>query len=501
MDIIEILWNEPWAYRAVVSAVLVGIMCGLLGCFVVLRQMALIGDALSHAVLPGVVLAFLVLGYHNTWGFFVGSVLAGLVTAVAITWIQNNVPTKNDAAVGIVFTTMFAIGVIGISWISQNEGVHLDLKDFLFGNVLGVSDQDLTITAATCCMVVLGVIVFYRYLFITTFQPIIAETLGISVQLVHYLLMLLLSFAVVASLQTVGVILVVSLLIAPAATALLISQRLPIVLTLAALLGSVSGVLGIIASIYFETTPGPAITLVLTFFYIMAICFSPQHGFFQKFQRQRKQYLKTLREDILKEAQKLHDRGKLTKEQLGVVIPCGKIMLLKQLKYLKHKNYFEASGDTLRLSEKGAREAKRLVRAHRLWETYLANKLGLSVEQIHADAEKYEHLLTEDILDEVDESLGYPALDPHGSVIPSKHGQPFYALSRLQEGVTGVIARNQMTDSVYTRLWQLNLMPEMSFEVVTVRDNVCVIKVDDRSLEIPLQLARTIQIQPDGIDE
>ena len=202
MEILETFQYE-WAIRALAASSMVGLMCGVLGCFIVLRNMSLIGDALSHAILPGVVFAFMLVGY-SALGFFTGAVLAGLLAAVGITWIQRNVNTKNDAAIGIVFTAMFSLGVMGISWISRNEGVHLDLKDFLFGNVLGVANEDLWLTAIITLYVIVSVLVFYRYLFVTTFQPVIAQTMGISVRMIHYFLMLLLSFAVVASLQTVG---------------------------------------------------------------------------------------------------------------------------------------------------------------------------------------------------------------------------------------------------------------------------------------------------------
>ncbi|MDX1685095.1 MAG: metal ABC transporter permease, partial [Saprospiraceae bacterium] len=203
--------------RALIASSLVGLMCGALGAFIVLRNMSLIGDALAHAILPGIVVAFILFGHHSL-AFFIGAVIAGLLTAVAITWIQNKVRTKNDAAIGIVFTTMFALGVIGISRLSKNENVHLDLKGFLFGTVLGVSDTDLYLTTVITVVVLAAIAIFFRQLFITTFQPIVAAVMGIRVKMTHYLLMLLLSFAVVASLRTVGVILVVAMLITPAAT-------------------------------------------------------------------------------------------------------------------------------------------------------------------------------------------------------------------------------------------------------------------------------------------
>ncbi|MEL7161223.1 MAG: metal ABC transporter permease, partial [Bacteroidota bacterium] len=142
--LLEIL-QEVWALRAIVASSMVGLMCGVLGCFIVLRNMSLVGDALAHAILPGVVVAYMLVGY-STLAFFSGAVVAGLITAFGITWIQQSVKTKNDAAVGIVFTSMFSLGVILISRISRQDGVHLDLKDFLFGYALGVSDTDLLLT-------------------------------------------------------------------------------------------------------------------------------------------------------------------------------------------------------------------------------------------------------------------------------------------------------------------------------------------------------------------
>ena len=149
MCIRDRLTTEAWAIRALLASSMVGLMCGILGCFIVLRNMSLIGDALSHAVLPGVFFSFIIFGY-STIGFFLGSTIAGLLTAIIISWIQQNVETKSDAAIGIIFTAMFSIGVMGISWLNHSEGVHLDLKDFLFGTVLGISNEDIWLTFSIC---------------------------------------------------------------------------------------------------------------------------------------------------------------------------------------------------------------------------------------------------------------------------------------------------------------------------------------------------------------
>ncbi|MCB0643991.1 MAG: metal ABC transporter permease, partial [Phaeodactylibacter sp.] len=409
-----------------------------------------IGDALSHAILPGVVIAFVVVGY-SALGFFVGAVVAGLLAAILITWIQQNVETKNDAAIGIVFTAMFSLGVMGISYISQNEGVHLDLKDFLFGNVLGVSDQDLWLTLGITIYVILSILLIYRYLLVSTFQPIIAETMGISVKVIHYFLMLLLSFAVVASLQTVGVILVVAMLITPAATALLLANRLPWVLVIAGSFGVVAAVSGLLVAIWLETTPGPAMAVMATLLYLVAVLFAPQKGLLSKMLQRRALRRRIVQEDVLKQAYRLEQAGKLSIDHLLDRLSIGPTQLQRHLQRLRAKKWIELK--PLHLTPQGQKEARRFVRAHRLWETYLVNQMGLTTEQIHEDAEHYEHLLTEDILDEVEAQLGYPALDPHGSPIPSKLDWPANPLIRLLEDQTGKIAAQQLSEQISVQLW------------------------------------------------
>lgn len=484
-------FSEPWALRALFASSMVGVMCGVLGCFIVLRNMALIGDALSHAILPGVVVAFLV-GMGTTLGFFGGAVIAGLLSAVAITWIQRNVKTKNDAAIGIVFTAMFSIGVIGISSISRIPGVHLDLKDFLFGNVLGVGNEDLWLTAAITVYVLICVAVFFRYLFITTFQPVIAETMGISTSAIHYFLMLLLSFAVVASLQTVGVILVVAMLVTPASTALLLTNRLEKVLILAAFFGLLSAVSGLALAIIFEMPPGPAMAVAATIFYLIAALFSPQKGLVFRFFQKRKLQAKIQLEDVLKQAFRLQQRDRLTMEDLLANVGFNRAILNRQLQILRSKGWL--GKNVLKLTEVGESEARRLVRAHRLWETYLADQVGLTAEQIHEDAEKYEHLLTDEILDEVDRTLGYPTTDPHGSPIPARRGLPELSLLQLDILQSGKIALKQPSENVTARLWQLGLLAETDFSIKDKAAEFVEVEQGGKGIKIPLDLARRINV-------
>ncbi|HKK89217.1 MAG TPA: iron chelate uptake ABC transporter family permease subunit [Saprospiraceae bacterium] len=489
------VWQYEWAVRALIASVVVGIICGVLGCFIVLRNMSMVGDALSHAVLPGVVLAFVLFGY-NSLGFFAGAVLAGLVTAVLIIWIQQNVKTKNDAAIGIVFTAMFSIGVIGISKISKNDGVHLDLKDFLFGNILGVSNADIRLNVIIGCFIILSVLLFYRHLFVSTFQPVIARTMGFNVHLLHYFLMLLLSFAVVASIQTVGVILVVSMLITPAAAALLLSNHLKIVLLISSGIGILSAVIGMSLAIVFNTTPGPVIALVATGFYIMAAVLAPEKGLLLVWWGKQKRQFKIRREDFLKESYKLIEKGQYNKVDLKRKLEWPPVLFPLIHHQLVTKGLAMKNLQSTPLTDNGMQRASRMVRAHRLWESYMVEKMGMKKDQIHEEAEKLEHHLTDDILRELDDALGSPAKDPHGSLIPSStHSGQLISGQRLSEGQRFYISNDNPTD-ILNALEDFQLEPDKSLYLKRKTKGYWHVKSQDRQLMVvPKNLFRNLKVE------
>lgn len=485
--------TEPFAIRAMIACSLVGIMCGIIGCFIVLRNMSLIGDALSHAILPGIFVSFILVGY-STLGFFIGSVSAGILSAFLITWIQHNVKTKNDASIGIVFTVMFSLGVIGISWLNNEQGAHLDLSDFLFGNALGVSDEDLLLTAIVTVYTIISVVIFYRYLFITTFQPTIAATMGISVKVVHYFLMLLLSFAVVAALRTVGVILVVAMLITPSATALLLTNKLKIVLVISAFLGLLSAILGMVLSILFNTPPGPMMVVVATSLYVIAVIFSPEKGLLFRWIRRIAQSNKIEREDILKCAFKFIDDKSLSFDQIGQYLGLSIAKVKNHTKSLEKDGYLINDGG-VNLTYKGREKAEALVRAHRLWESYQVQRMGLSEAQIHEEADRLEHHLSEEILDLVDQKLGYPSTDPHGSPIPPKVIQPKFSLLDMRMGIKYMIQKDQISDQVESELWELDLVAGSVISKVKSKADMVTIKHGKNSLEIPAKIASKINVK------
>lgn len=492
-QIIEV-FQYDFAARALLASAIVGIMCGVLGCFIVLRNMSLIGDALSHAILPGVVVGFLVAGY-SILGFFAGSVIAGLLAAVLITWIQRNVTTHEDAAIGIVFTFMFAIGVMGISWLTRQKGVHLDLQDFLFGNVLGISDQDLWLTLLVMLFTLLCVVAFYRYFFVTTFESVVARTIGISVQTVHYFLMLLLSFAVVASLQSVGVILVVAMLITPASTAYLLTDKMRHMLWISALVGLLSTVLGLMLAILLETTPGPMMTVTATLIYLVAVLFSPRRGLVSRFLKRAQKRRKILREDVLKQSVRLHEQKNLTVAALADKLDISSIRTNAVLNRLRAKGLMQKAAGNWSLTESGITNGYSLIRAHRLWETYLVQEMGLSEDQIHENAEKYEHILTDSLMDEVAAKLGNPEKDPHGSPIPQALSTDSRVLASLPLDTDARISVRQANHLVRSSLWELEMRPGVPFQVRQKNDQGIQIDFGGTPIQLEHRLAEKILVE------
>lgn len=265
---------EPLRYdfftRGLLVGVIMGITCGVLGCFVVLRGMAFIGDALAHAVLPGVVLAY-ILGIS----IFVGALAAGLLTALLISLISRTNEVREDTAIGIVFTGAFALGIV---LISRMRGYARDLTHFLFGNILGISPSDVLITATVAITVLIAIALWYRPLLIMSFDPTHAQAIGLRLGWLHGGLLVLLSLTIVSGIQAVGVVLVAALLVTPAATARLLTDRLHLMIGLAALLGSGAAVVGLYASYYIGIASGGAVVLTSTLLFTLVLLFSPRKG-------------------------------------------------------------------------------------------------------------------------------------------------------------------------------------------------------------------------------
>lgn len=269
MEFIQDLMTYGFLQKAFVTSIMVGIICGVIGSFIVLRGMALMGDAISHAVLPGVAISYM-LGIN----YFYGAVLTGVLTAFGIGAISQNSRIKNDSSIGIVFSAFFALGII---LITQARSAT-DLTQILFGNVLSVRSSDMWLTLIIGAIVILVVILFFKELLVSSFDETMAAAYGLKTRFIHYSIMFLLTLVTVASLQTVGVILVVSLLITPASTAYLLTNRLSVMVLLAAFFGAFSSIIGLYFSFLYNMPSGPVIALATTGIFVLAFLFSPKQG-------------------------------------------------------------------------------------------------------------------------------------------------------------------------------------------------------------------------------
>ena len=279
MGFMNDIMHYDFLQKALVTSIMVGIICGIIGSFIILRGMALMGDAISHAVLPGVAISYM-LGIN----YFYGAVLFGVLTAIGIGVVSQNSRIKNDSSIGIVFTAFFALGIILIS----KAQTTIDLTQILFGNVLSVRTSDMILTLITGAIIVLVVIVFYKELLVSTFDETMAAAYGLPTKLIHYGIMILLTMATVASLQTVGVVLVVAMLITPAATAYLLTNRFWLMIALASFFGAISSVIGLFISFIHNLSSGAVIVLAATALFILAFIFSPKQGLLWRALRSRK---------------------------------------------------------------------------------------------------------------------------------------------------------------------------------------------------------------------
>lgn len=266
-EFVAALGRYDFLQSALLTAIMVGIMSGIIGSFIILRGMSLMGDAISHSVLPGVAVAYML-----NINILIGASIFGVLAALLIGFVATHSKIKVDTSIGVVFSAFYALGFILIS----KAGSATNLNHILFGNILAVSDADMITTAVVLGIVILFVQIFYKELLITSFDETFAQTYGLNVQLVHYSLMLVLTLVTVSALQTVGIILVVAMLITPAATAFFWTDRLSVMLVLAAAFGVIASVCGLYLSYTFNWASGPAIVLTAAVLFAISFVFSPK---------------------------------------------------------------------------------------------------------------------------------------------------------------------------------------------------------------------------------
>lgn len=256
--------------RALIAAVAVGIVCSVLGTYIVLRGMAFFGDAMAHTILPGVVVAFLI-----GWPLAIGALIMGILTALGIGALTNRGLVKEDTAIGVVFAGFFALGV---AMLSATDNYTVDLAHFLFGNLLGVKISDLWVTIILGIFVLATIFLLYKEFLVISFDPTLAKTLRLPDSFLRYSMLILIAITIVVALQVVGIALMLAMLVTPPAAASLLTRRLPAMMVVSALIGAFSGMVGVYVSFYVNIASGPAVVLTATAIFIFVFLFAPRRG-------------------------------------------------------------------------------------------------------------------------------------------------------------------------------------------------------------------------------
>jgi len=423
----------------VVTGMLSAMACALLGNYLVLRRMSMMGDAISHAVLPGLAIAFLVTGSRESLPMLVGAVLIGVLTAVLIQGLYRLSGLDRGASMGVIFTILFALGLILIRQAADH--VDLDPGCVLYGaieltplevySLFGAEIPRAAVTNGAMLIInLLFILVFYKELKITSFDPALATTIGINANVMHYVLMALVAATTIAAFESVGSILVIAMLIVPGAVAHLLTDRLSRMLVLSLAVACLSAVLGHVGAItvpgwfgFRDTSTAGMMAVAAGFLFALVFLFAPQYGVAGRAINQALLALQIIRDDILgflyRYQELAPDDAPSAKE--ADIHAALKIGFPTQVAIwdLVRRKLIRKQGDALALSEAGLKAGRNLIRSHRLWEAYLCDKWGYCAEDVHYTAHQLEHFTNSQLQSELDKAAGEPDRDPHRRRIPS----------------------------------------------------------------------------------
>lgn len=420
--------TEPNVVWVLSGSALIGVLLGVLGSFLLLRREALLGDAIAHAALPGVVLAFMITASRHPFVLMGGALVTCLLGNWSVSLLRRWSSVRSDSALAIVLASFFAAGIFLLT-ILQGLGSaqQSGLDQLLFGQAAGLKRSDFQfILFLTIATLLITVLVFER-LKVITFDSSFAASIGLSVFSFELFLSLLVGLALVLSLQLVGIILVAAMLIIPPASARLLTDRFSRLVAGAGLIGGAAGVCGALLSWFITDAPtGPLIVLSASTAFLAAFLLSPRHGTLPAFLRRRRLKRNIREENILRalylQAEEEDRRRALPLSLIAARIGLPLRSVQRAADDLKSRGEIVDSGfHEYELTETGERRAKEITRYHRLWETYLLQEAAIPPSHVHADAEDIEHFLTPELEMELVRRLPRePERDPHGKVIPEK---------------------------------------------------------------------------------
>ncbi len=429
------------------AGTLAAVTCGLLGNFLVLRRLSLMGDAISHSVLPGLVMAFLITGMRSPIAMFGGAAIAGVVTVVLVELVKKLGRVEPGAAMGVVFSVLFALGVLLIERAAARQ-VDLDAdcvlhgqletlfwfppgdwgQLFSFTTLSEVPRQVVTLIVMTIAAVVFVALLF-KELRIAAFDPALATTLGYNAGMLHYLLMIFVAAATVASFEAVGSILVIAMLVCPAATARLLTDRLRSQIVCSVVVAGVSGIGGYVAATALPAAFGleavnaaGMMTVVAALLLVIAIVFAPQRGIIARRLHQRRLGRTVALDDMLAALYRLEEAGteSVDKAQLATLQRGHKAD--HALDQARKQLLVASVSGAIQLTEAGRAAARQIIRRHRQWERYLVDQAGFAADHVHEPAEQLEHINSAAVQRNLAAATKQASVDPHGRPVPNNNG-------------------------------------------------------------------------------
>jgi len=402
------------AFWIVLTGALAAASCGLLGSFLILRKMSLLGDAISHAVLPGIAVAFLLSASRDMVPMILGAASFGLLTVYLIETLHKKWNVQEDASIGIIYTALFAIGVILISAYAGH--IDLDQECVLYGeiaytpwDILTLGNQDLGprpvwFLGIVFLLDILFVAVFYKELKISSFDPGLAISLGFNVSLIHYLFMGAVSLTTVAAFESVGAILVVAMLIVPGATAYLWTDKLPRMLALSVVFGIASAILGYLLAVYLDSSIAGSMTVAAGLLFLFSILFSPRYGLLGRVNNQFRLGIKFASDHLLLMLYRAFEKEEKEKISMKLVFSSISTSRLQASLAIRHNQkigLITRLNSNLQLTDAGRDKANALLNGHRLWENFADRELGLPADHLHDSAHRVEHFIDDALSDEL----------------------------------------------------------------------------------------------------
>jgi len=415
-------FQDPSITWVVLGITLLGLGSAYVGTFSFLDKKALLGDAISHAVLPGICLGFALAGEKDPRYIVTGAFLSGALATFLSSWLKKNTKLSEDSIIASILSIFFGIGIVLLTVLQKSGNPEIaGLNSFIFGNAIGIAEADLLVYGGLSLTIILVLSLFLKEFRLMVFDPNFGQAIGFPIQGIRFVFNVLMILAVVIGIQAIGVVLMAALLITPAAAARFWTNRLSTLLILAGLFSVISGIMGTYISFVLPKMPtGPWVVVFLSLIALLSFLVAPKSGLLPRM-LSRRRYVKQMHRDHLMKAlykAKEAEQAYLSLEEIHALYPFHRSNIQASLQLLLRQGFVAQQEQQISLTATGVSDAMRIVRLHRLWELYLNEFLHIAPDHVHESAEQMEHLLTPELEAMLEQRLNYPALDPHQVTIP-----------------------------------------------------------------------------------